>query len=109
MQTNKALYKPGQMIRHNRYGYRAVVVDIDTSCNAPDEWYEHNQTHPDRDQPWYHVLVSGSDSCTYPAQSSIIPDESFEPISNPLVEQFFSEFIDGKYIRNENPWPYEWK
>ncbi len=38
----------GQIVKHVRYGYRGVVVAIDSSCKAPREWYESNQTQPDR-------------------------------------------------------------
>ena len=50
----------GQVVHHNRYGYRGVVVAITESFAGDDEWYEHNQTQPDRNQQWYHVLVHGS-------------------------------------------------
>ncbi len=50
------LYHPGQIVRHRRYGYRGVVVDSDLTCKADEAWYQSNQTQPDRNQPWYHVL-----------------------------------------------------
>lgn len=53
----RTVFEPGQLVRHRRYGYRGVVVDRDEFCEADDEWYSKNQTQPDRDQPWYHVLV----------------------------------------------------
>ena len=54
------VFESGQLVRHRRYGYRGVVVDRDEFCQADDEWYSKNQTQPNRDQPWYHVLVDGS-------------------------------------------------
>jgi len=105
MNTKKALYKPGQLVRHKRYGYRGVVVSFDPECLAADEWYQSNQTQPDKHQPWYHVLVSESEMITYSAQSSLIPDESFQPIDHPLIDHFFEHFEDGRYVRNQEPWP----
>lgn len=99
------LFQSGQLVRHRRYGYRGVVVDVDLTCQAADAWYESNQTQPARHQPWYHVLVDGSGTATYPAQTSLQPDESREPIANPLVDVFFAAFESGRYVRNTRPWP----
>ncbi len=65
------LYHPGQIVRHRRYGYRGVVVDSDLTCKADEAWYQSNQTQPDRNQPWYHVLVDGTSNTTYAAQTSL--------------------------------------
>lgn len=99
------VFEPGQLVRHRRYGYRGVVVDRDESCQADDAWYNKNQTQPDRDQPWYHVLVDGSLTCTYVAAENLFPDESGLPVDHPLVPHFFCGFQDGVYLRNNEPWP----
>ena len=80
-------------------------MDRDDACQAPDEWYLKNQTQPDRDQPWYHVLVDGSSTCTYAASENLVADSSPLPIEHPLVPHFFEEFKDGSYVRNDEPWP----
>ncbi|MHC5211044.1 MAG: heat shock protein HspQ [Planctomycetota bacterium] len=98
-------YADGQLVRHKRYGYRGVVVAMDSSCRAPDAWYRNNRTQPDRDQPWYHVLVDAGDQVTYAAQSSLLPDESMEAIRHPFTDHFFDAFEDGRYRRNDRPWP----
>jgi heat shock protein HspQ len=98
-------FQPGQLVRHKRYGYRGVVVDFDAVCEASDEWYRSNQTQPDRNQPWYHVLVHGAAITTYAAQTSLEEDPSGLPVEHPLVDQFFSEFTGERYVRNERPWP----
>ena len=99
------LFQPGELVRHKRYGYRGVVVDADRTCQASDEWYRSNRTQPARNQPWYHVLVDRSGTSTYPAQTSLLPDETKEPIAHPLIDIFFSGFEDGRYLRNAQPWP----
>jgi len=99
-----AKFQPGQLIRHRRYHYRGVVVQFDTYCRADERWYQSNQTQPDRNQPWYHVLVDGSDVTTYAAQTSLEADHSAAPIEHPLRDYFFSAFEDGRYIRNDHPW-----
>ncbi len=100
-------FEPGQLITHRRYGYRGVIVDVDPKCKASDNWYQNNQTQPDRDQPWYHVLVHDSSATTYPAQQNLEADASGEPIDHPLLEYFFSAFENGRYVRNDRPWPSE--
>jgi len=60
-------FTPGDLVRHVRYHYRGVVVAHDPKCMAGEDWYQSNQTQPEKDQPWYHVLIHGSESITYPA------------------------------------------
>ena len=98
-------FAPGDLVRHVRYQYRGVVVALDPKCAAAEQWYQSNQTQPDRNQPWYHVLVHESGSVTYPAESSLEPDDTAEPIAHPWLDQFFSEFVEGKYHRNKTSWP----
>ena len=98
-------FKPGQLVRHKRYRYRGVIVDFDMRCQADDEWYQRNRTQPDRDQPWYHVLVDGSMMTTYVAQENLGADDGDDPIDHPLVQHFFVSFADGHYVRNDRPWP----
>jgi heat shock protein HspQ len=98
-------FEPGQVVRHRRYGYRGVVVDADPTCEADDAWYRANRTHPDKDQPWYHVLVHNSMQVTYAAQSSLDEDDSGDEVVHPYVDHFFTGFHDGRYLRNDQPWP----
>ena len=95
----------GQLVRHRRYGYRGVVVDFDIRCIASDDWYEANQTQPDRDQPWYHVLVDGSTYVTYAAEENLLADDTDQPIHHPLVPHLFAAFDGQRYRRNDTPWP----
>jgi heat shock protein HspQ len=101
----RPVFEPGQLVCHRRYGYRGVVVDRDEFCQASEEWYSRNQTQPTCDQPWYHVLVDGSLASTYAASESLEVDSNDLPIRHPLLSHFFSEFRDGLYIRNDEPWP----
>ena len=62
----------GELVHHVRYDYRGVIVKVDEECVASDAWYQKNQTQPNRQQPWYHVLVDGGAE-TYVAETSIEP------------------------------------
>lgn len=97
-------FAPGDVVRHRRYGYRGVVVAVDSRCRAPDWWYYGNRTQPARNQPWYHVLVDDSEGVTYPAQSSLETDDSGLPVEHPLLDAYFHDFSGTGYLRNDRPW-----
>ena len=98
-------FELGQLVLHERYGYRGVIVDFELKCTADESWYQSNMTQPDKNQPWYHVLVHGTASTTYAAEANLRADTSRRPIEHVLVARFFTEFVDGRYIRNDEPWP----
>ena len=107
--TNEGSKEPdfarGQLVRHRHYGYRGVVVEADRVCQAEETWYYGNRTQPGRNQPWYHVLVDGSNTATYAAQTSLEADDCTVPIVHPLIAVFFSEFNGQSHVRNDRPWP----
>jgi len=94
----EANYKfgPGEVVNHRRYGYRGVVLAADPECRAPDEWYQRNQTQPDRDQPWYQVLVDGGNE-TYVAEENLMLEPEPKPVEHPLVPLRFPTFLNGRY------------
>ena len=98
-------FERGQLVSHRRYGYRGVIVDFELKCTADEKWYHSNMTQPAKNQPWYHVLVHGTASATYAAEENLQADTSRQPVGHPLVAHFFTEFVDGRYIRNDEPWP----
>lgn len=91
-------FQTGQLIVHRRYRYRGVIVSRDPHCQASDAWYFRNRTQPDRNQPWYHVLVHEGQE-TYVAEENLMPDLSGEPIAHPFVSQYFPTFHQGQYYR----------
>ena len=106
-EKDRPLLACGQLVRHKRYDYRGVVVDFDLTCQAQDAWYRGNLTQPDKNQPWYHVLVDGSESTTYAAQTNLEPDPSQKAIHHPLIPIYFDRFEGGRYNRNQVPWKLE--
>ena len=50
-------YDLGLVVTHQIYGYRGAIVAADPFCKAEDIWYKTNKKQPNRNQPWYHVLV----------------------------------------------------
>ncbi len=64
-----------------------------------DEWYETvARSRPPKDKPWYRVLVHNALHETYVAERNLEPDDSHEPIRHPMVDTYFSEFVDGRYL-----------
>ncbi len=100
--AEKFKFKIGQLIEHQRYGYRGVVVSRDDQCRASKQWYESNLTRPDRLQPWYHVLVHGGDASTYVAEENLLEDAGGEQVIHPLAATFFMYFHQGRYIPRED-------
>ena len=94
-------FESGQVIHHKRFGYRGVIVSVDETFQGSDDWYRDvARSRPPKDRPWYHVLVDGSNHETYVAERHLELDSTREPIEHPLVQVFFDELRDGRYVRN---------
>ena len=101
--SSKISYDLGLVVTHRTYGYRGVIVAVDLNCMAGDTWYKNNKTQPNRDQPWYHILVHDSGGLsTYVAQSNLEEDISGQAIDHPRIACYFTKFEDGCYGLKEN-------
>jgi heat shock protein HspQ len=88
----------GQCIRHNKFDYRGVIIDVDAKFSGSDEWYEQvAKSQPPKDRPWYHVLVDGAEHITYVAERHLEQDPTGEPVRHPAIQTFFDGFEDGVY------------
>ena len=102
MTASTARFGVGQVIHHRRFDYRGVVADVDASFQGTDEWYDQvARSRPPRDQPWYHVLVDGTDSTTYVAERHLEIDETGGEIRHPMLDALFDSYLDGRYLRSE--------
>lgn len=100
MSDRDAKFSIGEVVYHERFEYRGVVVDVDATYQGTEEWYhEVARSKPPREQPWYHVLVHQGDHTTYVAERHLSLDESDAPIEHPLLGDFFDSFEDGRYSR----------
>ena len=98
-----ALWSVGQVIRHRRFQYRGVIVDVDPVFSGTDEWYDAvARSRPPKDRPWYHVLVDGEGHSTYVAERHLEADPGGGGIRHPLLSEFFDTFDAGRY-RRSNP------
>jgi len=89
----------GQIIRHRRYHYRGVIVSVDATCEADEQWYRSNRSQPSRDQPWYHVLVHDGDHTTYVAEENLAASDDISRVRNPMVRRFFTLYANGRYYQ----------
>lgn len=100
MSTTRARFSLGQVIHHRLFDYRGVIVDVDPHFQGTDEWYEQvARTQPPKDQPWYHVLVHGSNRETYVAERNLEADPFGGPIDHPYISRAFVGFEGGRYIK----------
>lgn len=94
----QAKFSIGQCIEHKLFGYRGVIVDVDPVFQGSEEWYENvARSRPPKNEPWYHVLVHDGSQETYVAERNMMLDDSNEPVSHPLVDEFFDGFRGGHY------------
>ncbi|MCH6565116.1 MAG: heat shock protein HspQ [Proteobacteria bacterium] len=99
---SRVKFSVGELIHHRLFGYRGVIIDVDQNFQASEEWYEAvAKSRPPKNRPWYHVLVHLSEQSTYVAEQNLEPDDSVDPIDHPMLENFFSKFDNGRYIRNQ--------
>lgn len=98
----KARFSVGELIHHRLFDYRGVIVDVDQTFQGSEEWYQAvARSRPPKDEPWYHVLVDGSDHTTYVAERNLEADELLQPITHPMLEHFFAAFEHDRYRRLE--------
>jgi heat shock protein HspQ len=100
-QNTQPLFFIGQLVHHNKFDYRGVIVDVDAEFEGSDEWYRQVAlSRPPKDRPWYHVLVDNSDQFTYVAERHLEQDSSSEPINHPAIDLYFDGFENGIYRLN---------
>lgn len=96
-------FKIGQLVTHNKFGYRGVVYDVDLEFGLSEAWYEQvARSRPPKDQPWYRVLVDGGQHETYVAERHLELDRSGQPIDHPLLGEHFDVLENGYYARQRN-------
>ena len=93
----------GQIVTHEKFGYRGVVVDIDFNFGLSDEWYEQvARSRPPKDKPWYRVLVHSSDQETYVAERHLACAGGGLPIVHPRLDEFFDKKVGDHYVRTRD-------
>jgi heat shock protein HspQ len=103
--NGQPIFSTGQVVASQRWGFRAVVVDFDMTCKAPESWRRNKGGGARLDQPWYHLFVDGSDQVAYAPEDSLHLEDPPSAVKHPLMEHFFDRYEAGKYWRNAKQWP----
>jgi len=99
--VTKTKFTVGELVNHQLFSYRGVIVGVDQAYQSTEEWYEAvARSRPPKDKPWYHVLVYQAAHSAQVAERNLERDNCVGPIRHPKVEQFFSHFENGRY-RND--------
>jgi len=97
-------FRRGSIVKHKHEDIRGVVVDYDMYFLNDEKLYAADPRLPDKNKPWYYVLVDSMKTIAYVAQEHLEASEDLAEIKHPLVEFFFDGFKDGCYLRNERTW-----
>ena len=64
MNTTRAKYHLGQVVRHRKHPFRGVVFDVDLEFSNTEEWYDAipEDSRPAKEQPFYHLLAENDQS-----------------------------------------------
>ncbi len=99
----KAEYNIGDVIYHNQYDFRGVIVDVDANFEGDDDWYEEEaELRAPKDSPWYHVLVDEETTMAYVAEQSISSDSSRDEVIHPMINDVFIRTPSGKYMSRQS-------
>ena len=85
MHSAIAKYHIGQVVRHRKHPFRGVVFDVDAMFSNTEEWYEAipEDSRPNKEQPFYHLLAENDNSYSVASVSeqNLIADYSGEPVA----------------------------
>jgi heat shock protein HspQ len=101
MESKKAKYAIGDIVKHRVYDFRGVVFDVDPIFSNSDEWYNAipAEVRPRKDQPFYHLFAENAETeyIAYVSEQNLLPDTSKEPIRHPQVDEVFERDAKGRY------------
>jgi len=97
-------FKRGQVVRNKKENYRAVITDYDMYFINDEELYSKATDRPERNKPWYYVLIDKTNAISYLPQEQLELAEEQEGLDHPLLDFFFDGFDGEKYKRNDKTW-----
>ena len=101
MESKKAKYAIGDIVKHRVYDFRGVVFDVDPTFSNSEEWYNAipAEVRPRKDQPFYHLFAENAETeyIAYVSEQNLLPDTSKEPIRHPQVDEVFERDAKGRY------------
>ena len=106
MNSKKAKFSIGEIVKHKHFNFRGVIYDVDFEFNNSEEWYQSipKDVRPRKNQPFYHLLAE-SNEVTYEAyvsEQNLLIDDSNEPVKHPLIEEIFVGKKGSSYLKPSN-------
>ena len=96
-----AKFRIGQVVQHRIHPFRGVIFDVDPVFSNTEEWYQAipEESRPEKDQPFYHLLAENDQSyyVAYVSEQNLVADFSGEPVEHPDLPEFFGDFNGGHY------------
>lgn len=93
-----AKFKPGDIVRHSRLGYRAIIIDIDAQFQASGKLNPRAVKYDFANRyPWYRLLVDQSQQTTYVEECHLVADKNEDLINNPKIHEYLVE-DHGRYV-----------
>ena len=106
MNSKKAKFSIGEIVKHKHFNFRGVIYDVDFEFNNSEEWYQSipKDVRPRKTQPFYHLLAENNEVTyeAYVSEQNLIEDNSGDPIRHPLVNEVFSEKRGSNYYKPSN-------
>ena len=101
MKASSAKFAIGQVVRHRLYDFRGLIFDVDPEFDNTEEWWLSipEEARPRKDQPFYHLFAENAESeyIAYVSEQSLVPDDSDEPLRNPMIGEMFTLEKNGVY------------
>ena len=101
MNVTSTQFAIGQVVRHTRYPFRGVIIDVDPEYANTDDWWQSipEDERPRKDQPFYHLLAENDSTAyhAYVSEQNLLTDESGEPLNHPDIKDVFGEFLGDHY------------
>ena len=97
--TVKPKFFVGQIVHHNRFDYRGVIVDVDASFQGTESWaLTRWRAHVrPRINPGIGSWWMASTRETHVAERHLEPAPDTTPVSHPELLKMFNGFADGVY------------
>jgi heat shock protein HspQ len=101
MKARSAKFAIGQVVKHRVFPFRGLIFDVDPEFDNTEEWWLSipEDVRPSKDQPFYHLFAENAENeyIAYVSEQNLLPDDSGEPLRNPLIQEMFVEGEGGHY------------
>ena len=95
---NEANFSIGQIVQHQLFNYRGVIIDVDYNYLGTEQWYDQvARSRPPKNSPWYHVLVDNAVHQTYVAERNLENSIDIAAIHHPMLQHYFTDMQNGYY------------